>query len=205
VRRIEVTIPQLSMSMDFTGWKLNEPIPRERFVFVPPPGAKKVEKLLDEDEKEGEDSDLVGEAVPKVKLKTLDGEAFDTGSLKGRVSLLVIWAGEAEHCASAIQAASELAASRKDVGISTINIDEKPDVVRIKGFLGKKATIKTALDQDRQVVEKFELEGVPMTFLIDKSGIIRKVFLGFHQDFKTLLGKEIDALLSPPPAAPEKK
>src|SRR3954467_835190 len=59
VRRIEVTIPQqLDMSMDFTGWKLNAVIAGDRFKFVPPTGAKKVDKLLDEEEKEGEDSDL---------------------------------------------------------------------------------------------------------------------------------------------------
>jgi len=44
----------LSMSMDFTDWKLNQAIPAERFVFTPPAGAKKVEKLTDEEEKEGE-------------------------------------------------------------------------------------------------------------------------------------------------------
>jgi cytochrome c biogenesis protein CcmG/thiol:disulfide interchange protein DsbE len=195
VRRIEVTIPQLSMSMDFTGWKLNEAIPRDRFVFAPPPGAKKVAKLLDEDEKEGEDSDLVGETVPKLKLKTVEGGTFDTATLKGKVWILVIWAGEAEHCASAIQAASELAAARKDVGIATINVDEKPDVGRIKAFLGKKASIKTAVDQDGQAVEKFEVEGVPLTFLIDNGGVIRKAFLGYHKDFKAMVGKEIEGMV----------
>jgi peroxiredoxin len=204
VRRIEVTIPQLSMSMDFTGWKLNEAIPRERFVFTPPAGAKKVAKLLDEEEKEGEDSDLVGETVPKLKLKSLDGATFDTATLKGKAWILLIWAGEAEHCAKAIQAATELASARKDIGIATINVDEKPDLARIKGFLGKNK-LKTALDQDGQVVEKFEVEGVPLTLLIDNAGVIRKAFLGYHQEFKILLGKEIDALALSGSATAEKK
>ncbi|MGZ5546314.1 MAG: DUF2092 domain-containing protein [Limisphaerales bacterium] len=202
VRRIEVSIPQLSMSMDFSSWKLNGTIPSDRFVFMPPAGAKKVAKLLDEEEKEGEDSDLVDEAVPKLKLKTLDGEVFDTGSLKGKTWLLVMWGGETEQGANVLISASELTAGKKGVGIATINIDEKPDVARIKAFLGKKA-LKTALDQDGQVVDKFDLEGVPMTFLIDKSGVIRKAFLGYHQNFKKLVGDEIDALQTP--AAPDKK
>jgi thiol-disulfide isomerase/thioredoxin len=205
VRRIEVTIPQLSMSMDFTDWKLNQPIPAERFAFTPPAGAKKVAKLSDEEEKEGEDSELIGRAVPKLTLKTIGGETFDTATLKGHVSLLVIWAGEAEHCASALQAAAELAAPRKGVTVASINIDEKPDVARIKGFLGKKANMKTALDKDGEVVDKFEVEGVPMTFLIDKPGIIRKAFLGYHQDFKKLVGDEIDALLAPAAAVPKEQ
>lgn len=202
VRRIEVSIPQLSMSMDFTGWKLNAAIPADRFVFTPPADAKKVTKLLDEEEKEG-DSELVGEPTPKLKLKTLDGDTFDTTSLKGKTWLLVIWAGEAEHCASALQAVVELAAAKKGVAAASINVDEKPDVTRIKGFLGARK-IKTALDQDGQVIEKFEVEGVPITFLIDKGGTIRKAFLGYHQEFKSILGKEIDALNTPAPATEKK-
>jgi hypothetical protein len=196
VRRIEVVIPQLNMSMDFTGWKLNGVIPRERFKFVPPPEAKKVDKLLDGDEKEGEDSDLVDAPMPKLKLKTVDGADFDTAMLKDRVTLLVVWAGEAEHCINAMKAGSELASARKGVGVYTINIDEKPDKARIKNLLTKnKLRLPTAIDTDnREAVEKFEVEGVPTTFLIDKAGVIRKAFLGYHNDFKALLGKEIDAL-----------
>jgi peroxiredoxin len=197
VRRIEVTIPQLSMSMDFTGWKFNTPIPAQRFAFTPPEGAKKVSKLADDEEKEGDDSDLVDEPTPKLKLKTIDGEAFDTASLKGKVWMLVIWAGETEHCANALQATADVAASRKGVGIASINVDEKPDVARIKAFLGKsKKGMKTALDQDGQVIDKFEIEGVPMTFLIDKTGVIRKAFLGYHADFAKLVGEELDQIIA---------
>ena len=125
----------------------------------------------------------------------MDGEAFDTAALKGKVSLLVIWAGDAEHCLNAIKAGMDLAANHKGVAIYSINIDEKPDKTRIRNFLAKnKISVKTALDENGVVVDKLELEGVPMTFLIDKSGTVRKAFLGDHNDFKMLVGKEIAAL-----------
>jgi peroxiredoxin len=195
VRRIEVAIPQqLDMSMDFTGWKLNAAIPGDRFKFAPPADAKKVDKLLDEEEKEGEDSDLVDEALPKLKLKTLEGDVFDTAALKGHPTILVVWSGEAEHCLNAIKATMELAAAKK-MAIYSINIDEKPDKLRIKNFLKtNKLNLKTAVDENREAVEKLEMEGVPTTFLIDKAGVIRKAYLGYHKDFKTLLEKEIEAL-----------
>lgn len=192
VRRIEVTIPQLSMSMDFTAWKLNTPIPAERFVFVPPEGAKKVDKLLDDDVQDGEDSALVDEPLPRLQLKTVDGQSFDTASIKGKPALLVVWAGEAAHCAEALKAAAELAAA-KSIPAYSINVDEKPDRKRIKDFIGKKQ-IKTAIDERGEAIDKLEVEGVPLTFLIDKGGVIRKAFLGFHPDFRAVVGKELDAL-----------
>jgi peroxiredoxin len=198
VRRIEVAIPeQLNLGMDFTAWKLNAAIPSERFQFTPPAEAKKVDKFLDEEEKEGEDSDLIGEALPKLKLMTVDGDNFDTGSLKGRVSLVVVWSGEVEHCVNAIKAATELAGARKGVSVYSINVEEKADKARIKTFLSKsKLNVKTALDEGGQVVEKFGIEGAPTTFLIDGKGVVRKAYLGYHADLKTLLGKEIDVVLA---------
>jgi hypothetical protein len=194
VRRIEVRIPQLSMSMDFTGWKLNGGIPADRFVFVPPEGSKKVDKLLDDDEREGEDSDLVDEPFPALKLKTVDGDAFDTASFKGKPALVVVWAGEAAHCVGALKAAAELAGARKGLAVYSINVDEKPDRKRIKDFLGKMA-IKTGLDQNGEAIDKLGVEGVPLTFLLNKEGVVKKAFLGFHPDFREVVGKELDALM----------
>lgn len=196
VRRIEVRIPHLDLSMDFNGWKLNAPIESERFRFAPPAEAKKVDVLADTEEKEGQDSDLVDDPLPKLKLKTLDDGAFDTASLKDAVSLLVVWSGEAEHCLNAIKVATDAASAHKGVRMYTINIDEKPDRTRIKALLNKhKLNVKTvALDHDGEAVEKLELEGTPTTFLIDKTGVVRKAYLGYHQDFPAILAKEITAL-----------
>lgn len=193
VRRIEVRIPQLSMSMDFTGWKLNRPIPADRFVFVPPQGSKKVDKLLDDEERDGEDSELVDQPFPRLKLKALDGGSFDTASLKGKPCLIVVWAGEAAHCAGALKAVIELAASRKGLAAYSINVDEKPDQKRIKDFLGKMA-ITTAIDQNGEAIDKLEVDGVPLTFLLNKDGVVKKAFLGFHPDFREVVGKELDGL-----------
>jgi hypothetical protein len=194
VRRIEVRIPQLSMSMDFSGWKLKGAVPADRFVFVPPAGSKKVDKLLDDEERDGEDSVLVDEPFPRLKLKTIDGGSFDTASLKGKTALVVVWAGEAAHCAGALKAVSELAGSRKGVAAYSINVDEKPDQTRIKDFLGKMA-ITTAIDQGAEAIDKLEVEGVPLTFLLNKDGVVKKAFLGFHPDFREVVGKELDGLV----------
>ncbi|HUS34445.1 MAG TPA: DUF2092 domain-containing protein [Verrucomicrobiae bacterium] len=193
VRRIEVRIPQLSMSMDFTGWKLNRPIPADRFVFVPPQGSKKVDKLLDDEERDGEDSELVDQPFPRLKLKALDGGSFDTASLKGKPCLIVVWAGEAAHCAGALKAVIELAASRKGLAAYSINVDEKPDQKRIKDFLGNMA-ITTAIDQNGEAIDKLEVDGVPLTFLLNKDGVVKKAFLGFHPNFREVVGKELDGL-----------
>jgi hypothetical protein len=39
------------------------------------------------------------------------------------------------------------------------------------------------------------VEGVPLTFLLNKDGVVKKAFLGFHPDFREVVGKELDALV----------
>lgn len=195
VRRIEVVIPQMTMSMDFTDWKLNTSLARDKFLFAPPEGAKKVGSLVSDPEEEGEDSELVGENLPSFKLKTIDGDAFDTAGIKGKTAILVAWSGEAEHCVNALRASYELAAANQDVAFHSINIDENPDKTRIKNLLARhKLPAKTALDQDHRAVEELELDGVPTTFLIDKKGVVRKAFLGYHPDFKSVVAAELKKL-----------
>jgi len=194
VRRIAVAIPQLKMTMDFTGWKFNAAIPADRFKFTPPEGTKKVASLTQEETaEEGADSELIGEKMPEFILKTVEGGAFNSSSLEGRPTILVVWGGEAEHCLSVLRVAGELAS--KDVAIHAINIDEKPDKARIKGLFNKqKMTGAVALDPKHEAVEALEIDGVPMTFLIDQAGVIRKAFLGFHANFKSILTRELQAL-----------
>ncbi len=201
-RRIDVKIPQLQMSLDFTHWKLNATFPPDRFKFVPPLDAKKVESFGDasDPDDEGQDSSWVGEIIPAFKLKNLDGTEFDTASLRGSPSILVVWGGEAEHCVNALRAATELAAATPGARLQSINIDEKPDPRRVRALLAKeRLALPVALDQKQTAVEALELDGVPITFLIDGGGVVRAAFLGYHPEFKALVGKHLAALAKPGP------
>ncbi len=198
LRRIEVQIPQLQLTLDFTNWKFNGEIAASRFHFTPPADAKKVASLADatDKEEEGEDSDLVDEPLPSLKLKILDGGTWDTASIRGKETLVVIWSGAAEHCQNALRGAADAVAGMKGAALQTINIDEKPDKAVIKGLLerNKVSAKNAAIDEKQVVAEEFGIEGVPMTFLVDKKGVVRKAFLGYHKDFCELVKKELEAV-----------
>jgi len=194
IRRIEVEIPQMAMTLEFSNWKMNPNLGAERFKFVPPAGARKVPSVY-EKEVEGEDSDLVGEPLPALKLMNVDGSILDLSALKGKGAILVCWAGEADHSIFALRSGSELAA-RKGVAFAAINVDMDADKTKVQSILAKnKLPIKTALDPMGLATEKLEIEGVPMTFLIDKSGVIQKAWLGFHETFTAVVGKQLDLML----------
>jgi peroxiredoxin len=197
LRRIEVDVSKLhadaaKMAMDFNNWKFNEPIASDRFNFVPPKDARKVDAFFDGD------SDLIGEKLPAFKLRSIDGKEWNSSAWKGAPAILVFWQGEEEHTLKALQALSELAGASKNVKFYAINLDEQPDKEKLKSLYAKnKIALPTALDPAHTAADQLEVDGVPMTFLIDKEGVIRNAFLGHHPDFKDIVAKEIKTLSAP--------
>jgi peroxiredoxin len=192
LRRIEVDISNLGveatkMTIDFAVWKFDAEIAPARFAFTPPKDARKVETFeIDSD------SDLIGKKVPEFKLKSIDGAAWDSTKWKGQTSVLVFWSGTEEHTMKALTDLSELSGLHKNAKFYAINIDEKPDKAAIKQLLADKTiNLPTAIDAANAITDEFEVDGVPMTFVIDKNGIVREAFLGYHADFKRLVEKEV--------------
>jgi peroxiredoxin len=191
LRRIEVDVSELpvnaeSMTMEFSGWKFDEKIEAARFKFVPPDGARKVDALLDAD------SDLIGEKLPEFKLKGLDGKEWNSTEWKGQPVVLMFWAGEQKHAIGALKDLADLARDHKQLKVFTVNLDEVEDAAKVKGLLEThKVALPVALDSAHVVAEELEVDGVPMTFYVDKEGIVQNAWLGHHPDFKTLVAKEI--------------
>jgi peroxiredoxin len=191
LRRIEVDVSQLpvnaeSMTMEFSGWKFDGKIDPEQFKFVPPNGAQKVDALLEAD------SDLVGEKLPEFKLKGIDGKEWNSAEWKGQPVVLAFWAGEQKHAIGALKDLSELASEHKQLKFFTVNLDEVEDAPKVKAlFETHQVALPVALDSAHAVSEELEVDGVPMTFYIDKEGIIQNAWLGHHPDFKKLVAKEI--------------
>lgn len=121
-----------------------------------------------------------GKAAPNFTLPTLDGKSF---SLKqpGKVVLLDIWATWCPPCRAEIPYLVKLAKkyADKDVVLVGVAIDErKSDVASFAKQKGINYTV--ALDPGAQSLgQRYQLRGIPATYIIDKEGIIRKVHSGF--------------------------
>jgi peroxiredoxin len=191
LRRIEVDVSKLpvdaaKMTMQFANWKFDPAIAPERFHFTPPKEAQKVDAFF------SGDSDLIGEKLPAFKLRGIDDTKWDSSDWKGHTTVLLFWAGQEEHCVKALAAVSELAAANKAVKFYAINLDETGAKEKVLELYAKnKISLPTALDPAHAVADELQVDGVPMTFLIDKEGVIRNAWLGHHPDYKQIIAKEL--------------
>jgi len=124
-------------------------------------------------------SPLIGKPAPAFRLAKLHapGETLSNADLKGKVWLLNVWASWCVSCRVEHPLLVELAKSNI---VPVYGLDYKDDPEAGRGWLTKNGDPYTAsiVDRDGRVGIDYGVYGVPESFLIDKSGVIRYKQIG---------------------------
>ncbi len=135
----------------------------------------------------------------------LAGRTWTPADLAGRTALVNVWATWCVPCRDELPFVEELAkrlADRKDVVVVTISIDEKPEDAR--AFVAKQGfTFPVLLGPE--FVETHFLStglGIPVTWLVDPDGVIRREPPRFEDEAKGAAWVEamLRTLTEPTPA-----
>ena len=124
-------------------------------------------------------SPLVGKPLPAFSLPTLEnpGRKVANTDLRGQVVLINVWASWCAACRQEHPLLMELA-QRQVVPVTGLNYkDQRPDAEQMLRTMGNPYGINL-VDADGRVGIDWGVYGVPETFLIDKSGIIRFKHIG---------------------------
>jgi peroxiredoxin len=121
-----------------------------------------------------------GSAAPDFTVKDMAGKDIKLSDLKGKVVLVNFWATWCPPCKEEIPSMVKLNQSMagKQFQMLAISIDEggKKDV---ESYLQKSGMALPAyLDTDGAIARNYGTTGVPETFVVDPSGIIRKKIVG---------------------------
>jgi len=124
-------------------------------------------------------SPLIDKAAPSFQLPRLDDrkQVFDSASMRGHVWLLNVWASWCVACRAEHPLLVELA-GRRVVEIVGLNYKDDPADARAwLGRLGNPYQV-SASDLDGRVGIDWGVYGVPETFVIDGTGVIRYKQIG---------------------------
>ncbi len=109
--------------------------------------------------------------APDFRLETRDGRPLALDDFKGRLLILSFWASWCESCRREFPSLSELWHRYRDRGLAVvaISIDREPKAAWRAGIRFG-ADFPLAVDAGRRVAHRYEVQGVPTTYLIGVDG-----------------------------------
>jgi thiol-disulfide isomerase/thioredoxin len=153
---------------------------------------------------EGPDRDRrIGRSMELVAPR-LDGEGeLRLSDLRGRVVLVDIWASWCVPCRDAMHAWEGLRETLgADFEVVAVSVDEAPEDAR--DFLAELApSYPSVWDGKRTLVRAFPIAIMPTTYLLDRDGVVRFAFDGFHDEMPAEVERLARDLMAGPPDEPE--
>ena len=117
-------------------------------------------------------SPLLGKPAPDFRRPALGGEAIDTASLRGKVTVVKFFAKYCAPCTRTLPAVQALHAQHPEIAIVGVSEDEHAsdaaELVRTYGL-----TFPVVLDSGNVLSGRFRASSLPVTFVIDSLGVVR--------------------------------
>ena len=121
-----------------------------------------------------------GEQAPNFQLRDMEGRFVSLSDLRGKVVLLNFWATWCGPCRVEMPAMERLyrAYDRKDFEILAVSTDAQGAAVTRPFQQENKLTFPILHDADFRVGLSYGARTLPMTFMVDRQGIVRQHIFG---------------------------
>jgi|SRR5450830_31418 len=117
----------------------------------------------------------VGIPVPSFKIKTIDGQLITPSSTKGRVLIINLWATWCEPCRKEMPAIDAFYRQYHEQGVDVVavSLDDRSDLDKVKAVM-QSFSFPASMEKDADIDGFGRIWRVPVTFVIDRAGILRR-------------------------------
>ncbi|MBI4954059.1 MAG: TlpA family protein disulfide reductase [Myxococcales bacterium] len=127
---------------------------------------------------------LVGRPAPPIAERALGGQDVEVpGGFRSRVFVVDFWASWCESCPESVRALDALWERYRGDGLRVVGVAADEDA-RVAADAARRfgATFPIVLDDYQQLVSRFRVARIPLSFVLDATGTVRWV------------GRDVDAL-----------
>jgi thiol-disulfide isomerase/thioredoxin len=140
---------------------------------------------------------LLNNPGPDFTADTVNGKGkASVGANKGKVLIVDFWATWCEPCKKSFPKLQELYTKYKGQ-MEIIAISEDDENNGLKDFGDAHGNVKFPLlwDNGKSIAGKWQPKSMPATFIVDKSGVVKFVHLGYHDGEENEIEKEVKGLM----------
>ena len=167
--------------------------------FDQPPSESMIQALRRFADQPKDRPDWVGRAVPDLTLTELSGSAVSLTELRGKSILLDFWGSYCGPCRLTTRHAQELANRYRSSGLTVLTVtQDTPEDAKL-WTEHNHVDLPVLLDADGKVFKAFDVQGVPVTILIDENGKIVHYWVGL--DDPSSMDSVLNAKLQPRPVS----
>ena len=111
------------------------------------------------------------EPAPRFRARTMDGEAFDNDSLKGKVTLIQFWATWCQYCKRDQDAVDSITNTFSDKGLVVLAVNAGEGKKKVRKYLqDSPRACKIVLMEDTNLAAMFQARSYPLYVAIGRNG-----------------------------------
>jgi peroxiredoxin len=140
---------------------------------------------------------LIGKQAPDFALHALVGSNVRLSEQLGDVVVVSFWGSRCGPCGTQLDALDRSLSTYASVGLKVFGVSVDDDQTRALEYAkGQSVSFPLLLDPSKSVSKLYVVDNLPMTVLIDRSGVVRHVHRDYSAKDEALYLKELRALLN---------
>jgi peroxiredoxin len=140
---------------------------------------------------------LLTTAAPDFALHGFAGDNIRLSEHRGEVVVLTFWSSRCGPCARQLEILNRSFATYHSAGLSMYGVGVDDDPRRAREFVdAHRVSFQMLTDPQKDVSRLYQVDNLPMTVLIDRGGIVRRVFRDFGPRDEALYLRELRELLN---------
>ena len=139
---------------------------------------------------------IVGKPAPDFVLRGLDGRNLRLSEFRGQVVLVNFWSRSDGNSRQQMPALDRINITYQRAGLVVLGVSVDEDLRRSREFAAAMSVSYPILfDTGTEVGKDYLLQKMPMTILVDRSGIVRYAAVGFKRGDERVYLDQIRQLL----------
>ncbi len=140
----------------------------------------------------------VGEPAPQFTLPSLQqDQPISLAQFSGKVVYVDFWASWCAPCRTSFPLLNNLYQKYKAQGFEVVAVNLDENKINAEKFIKEFPVTFTVLrDSEGEWADKYVVESMPTSFIVDKKGVIQKIHSGFTSDDINELEQKIVQLLA---------